>query len=286
MILSHDPSRIPEALEELARAQRTSPREPLIPYLMGSLKFQQGDAAGAIAALERAVELDPSQPHALYTLAQAYIRAGQRERGRAVLQDFQERKRKSADQDARQRTALGSFGRGRELLAAGDVAGAAQFLREAAAADPGNPHSWAQLAKVELSLGEAVAALESISMARGLAPGESEYLYLESVALAQLGRPQEAQTSAAEAVRRDPTVAAYQNQLGLILQKLNRLAEALAAYRRAVELMPQEASFLLNLATALEASGDREGSAAAMARYHSVSKAGARTPKNGSENGG
>ena len=273
LILSHDPGRTAEALAELERARRVSPKEPLVPYLIGSLKLQQGDVAGAITALEQAVELDPTQPHALYTLAQATIRAGQRDRGRALLQEFQAKKTRSADQDARQRAALAAFGRGRELLASGDVVGAASSLREAASGDAGNPHTWAQLAKVELSLGEAAAALESISMARGLAAGESEYLFLESVALAQLGRAQEAKVSAEQAVRRDPTVASYHNQLGLVLQKLNLLGPAVAAYRRAAELMPQEASYLLNLATALEASGDQEASAAAMARYQSLSAA-------------
>ncbi|HEX9639009.1 MAG TPA: tetratricopeptide repeat protein [Acidobacteriota bacterium] len=271
LVLSHDPNRIDEALQQLEQAERSSPKEPLIPYWIGTLQLQRGAVEAAVGALQRAVELDPEQPHALYALAQATIRSGDRERGRELLQAFQSRKSQTEGREARLRTAMAAFGRSRELLEAGDLIGAARALREAAAAEPENPHHWAQLAKLELSLGAPESALESISMARGLAAGESEYLYLESLSLAHMGRAEAARASAAAAVQRDPTVASYHNQLGLTLQKLGRLEEAIGAYRRAVELMPQEASYLLNLATALEAGGDLEASAAAMARYQAIS---------------
>jgi tetratricopeptide (TPR) repeat protein len=273
LILSHDPQRVDQALEHLALAAQAASREPLIPYLIGTLKLQRGEVAGAIESLERARELDPAAAHVLYSLAQAYMRAGRREQAQELLRRFQREKASAGDRDARQRQALAAFGRGRELLDQGDLAGAAGAFREAAGADPSNARTWAQLGKVELSLELPEAALESLGMARGLAAGESEFAYLESLALLRLGRAQEALAAIQSALELDPSVGAFHNQHGLVLQKLDRLEQAISAYRLASERSPEDPVFQLNLAMALQAAGDAQGYATAMRRYEELSRA-------------
>jgi len=78
-----------------------------------------------------------------------------------------------------------------------------------------------------------------------------EALVNQASALKALGRLEEAERCAREAVRRRPDLAEAQCNLGAVLLEQDRLAEAEAACRRALELKPELAEALSNLAAIL-----------------------------------
>ena len=85
---NHVPARLQLALELVKRgdldaakpyateAARLAPRNFVARRVLGQIKLQAGDAAGAIAELEAARSLEPSSPSVRYHLARAYQRAG------------------------------------------------------------------------------------------------------------------------------------------------------------------------------------------------------------------
>jgi tetratricopeptide (TPR) repeat protein len=87
-----------------ADAARLAPKNYLARKVLGQVKLQGGDAAGAIAELEAARTLEPSSPSVHFHLSRAYQRAGRREdakRERAEfsrLEAIQQKKRGGAAQ--------------------------------------------------------------------------------------------------------------------------------------------------------------------------------------------
>jgi len=85
---NHVPARLQLALELVKRgdldaakpyatqAVRLAPRNFVARRVLGQIKLQGGDAAGAIAELEAARSLEPSSPSVRFHLARAYQRAG------------------------------------------------------------------------------------------------------------------------------------------------------------------------------------------------------------------
>src|SRR6185436_14436211 len=86
------------------------------------------------------------------------------------------------------------------------------------------------------------AAEASILRALELEPGSAEALRLASIQASTLGRRDDAVDLANKAIERDPLRPNSYNNLGFILQAVNRDTEAEAAFRRALELDPGRAS--------------------------------------------
>ena len=78
-----------KALEALQAAQAAAifaPNDPVVLFQLGILRSGTGDTQGAIAALSRAVELNPQYANARFFLAVAYAIAGQYEQARTQLE--------------------------------------------------------------------------------------------------------------------------------------------------------------------------------------------------------
>ena len=106
--------------------------------------------------------------------------------------------------------------------------------------------------KIELlrRMGRLEEALEECRAAVALAPGEASYQQNLAVVLFDLGRDEEALSHAGEL--QDPAVqAAYQDKLGDLLRDRKRPAEALEQYQSAAALAPGEATYHLDIASAL-----------------------------------
>ena len=106
--------------------------------------------------------------------------------------------------------------------------------------------------KIELlrRMGRLEEALEECQAAVALAPGEASYQQHLAVVLFDLDRDPEALHHAGEL--QDPAVkAAYQDKLGDLLRDRKRAAEALEQYQSAAALAPGEATYHLDIASAL-----------------------------------
>jgi tetratricopeptide (TPR) repeat protein len=97
-----------------------------------------------------------------------------------------------------------------------------------------------------------------------LTPGEA---FRQAVSLHQLGRLHEAEQLYRALLASMPAHADAQNNLGHLLEALNRPEEALRHYANAIEIKPDYPEALLNLGNALQALGRHEE---AIARYASA----------------
>jgi tetratricopeptide (TPR) repeat protein len=191
--------RLPEAIEELERALAIEPR-PEVHYTLGVSYWHQGDAERAARSLRAAVAARPDYADAHYTLG-------------AVLKSTR------------------------------DWKGATASLRRAIALRPDLPSAHYTLGQVLQSSGDARGAREQFAEAERLrlrAQAQQEASVRTSVGIRQLeaGDPSAAVESFRRAIGIFEAYAPAHYQMGLALQRLNRLEEARAAFARARQLNP------------------------------------------------
>lgn len=133
-------------------------------------------------------------------------------------------------------------------------------LREAISLDPGVPLYWNALGLVYLEMRRPDLALVGFRSATDLDDNYAEAFMNTGIALAEMGRWEEAVGAYRKALA-SPTLAvahiAYQN-LGLALYHLKRYAEAEEALRFAIGLEPKMEGAYYNLGLVLVAQGRRE----------------------------
>ena len=83
-----DPQYLTEAVATLERASQLSPTDPKLLYNLAIIKFEQGDTAQGTALLRRAVELKPNYGQALNELARREWAAGQQAEAVAHLEQL------------------------------------------------------------------------------------------------------------------------------------------------------------------------------------------------------
>ncbi|MFQ5937122.1 MAG: tetratricopeptide repeat protein, partial [Acidiferrobacterales bacterium] len=95
-------------------------------------------------------------------------------------------------------------------------------------------------------------------------PDHPEALHLLGVLAVQRAQPGRAVEFIEKAIRLNPTVAAYHNNLGEALRVQDQLDAAISAYHRALALQADYAEALNNLGLALQAQGKLDAAAAAL----------------------
>ena len=83
-----DPQYLTEAVATLENASQLSPTDPKLLYNLAIIKFEQGDTAQGMALLRRAVELKPNYGQALNELARREWAAGQQAEAVAHLEQL------------------------------------------------------------------------------------------------------------------------------------------------------------------------------------------------------
>ena len=229
-------------------------------FLLGNCELQLGHAGRAVAALERAVELDPSFEEAIDTLGLAYLRRGWHRKALATFErlqhldpqrlSYRETVRLLADQpiDGLSGTAARLLERADRALAGGDGEGALELYEAAGRQAPDRPALRTTAALLASTLGH---TRRAVALARGVladVPDDSPFAaaataaLLESLRLA--GRPRATRRLAA-AIFRDGSnefsrgIAAY--ELALVESELGGdLGRARAFAREALERSPSE----------------------------------------------
>jgi predicted CXXCH cytochrome family protein len=112
--------------------------------------------------------------------------------------------------------------------------------REALRVDPGDDAAWDLQGRALAEKGQWAEAFWDFERALKLRPGSATYLYDYGLALARSGRFDEAERRAREAVAADGSSADAHELLGGLLLRADRVKEAVAEYRRALELRPSE----------------------------------------------
>jgi len=196
-------------------------------------------AAAVAPAAGPAKQAAPAEPTEAEKKAQAEAQA----KFEKEMKDYQEAQAKNEGLQT-------AFNAGMEAAKAKNWTAAIDGFTKASELDPTQHAVFGQLADVYQKRAESLRgaerladykkSAESYGKAVAIMPTDSTYRYNQSVVLARSNQMDEAQAQLTEAVKLDPTGAAkgYRN-LGAVYFDTNRSEAAEAAYRKAIELDPQ-----------------------------------------------
>ena len=156
--------------------------------------------------------------------------------------------------------------RGRALERLGDLDGAAARFREATTIDPDRAADWANLGTVLRKRGAHDEALAALERARTARPNDPYFANLLALTLRDAGRLDEAEALLVKVVARARTYAPAAYNLGNLRLRRGDVEGAITAFRRAVEIDPNDVRHLSNLGDAL-ARADRLHEALAMSLW-------------------
>jgi protein O-GlcNAc transferase len=141
-----------------------------------------------------------------------------------------------------------TFERAVQCHRAGDLLRADHLYRDAVQSDPLNADLWCMWGANALGLRRWDDAERSLRQAIMLDSGHAAALDNLGIALAQLGKREEAVDCFQKSAQANPQNAAAFENLGITLAKLARFDEAAASFQRAIELDPRRAECYLQLA--------------------------------------
>ena len=218
-----------QALAFAARARRDFPVAHELIRLHGIALLRCNRRGEARVALNRAAELAPQNVEAQCNLATLAL-----EEGRA--DDAIERLRAALRRTPGHPAIL--HGLGTALMAAARVGQAREAFAMATHGAPEHPGLRLNLAAAELELGHPAQAETHVREALQLAPGLDAAHALLGYALRAQNRPAEAAEAWLEAERTTPRNPVYPYEAGLMLDEAGRLGEAVAVWRRALQIDP------------------------------------------------
>ena len=223
----------------LARASDRSPYQvaSLLAELSGEYRALD-DGESAVAALEEAGELVPSDRRILELLVQAYVEEGR-------VDDALSASGLALEQ--RPNDVMLSRLYAETLVRAGR-AGEALTVLEPVARESGDPRGYMALAELYGSMQQFNAALEVLQEARAKFPEDTALMFQLGASLESQEQYNEAERVFGDLIERDPSHAPALNYLGyLMADRGERLEESVKLIRRALEIEPDNAAFLDSL---------------------------------------
>jgi cytochrome c-type biogenesis protein CcmH/NrfG len=272
---------MPDLVREIA-AQK--PNNSEFYMVLGDGWLALGKAREAIDAYRQAARLSPASPRPLRSLAEALRRDGQAPAAAEVLKRALALAPRDAvtwdqagmlDLDAEKvRKAIeldpSLPGQSRTLAEILDRAGqpdaALAAARDALRSDPYDAMAWDFAGRALAAKGEWRESFFDFERAVRLRPHDATCSYDFALALVRGDRFDEAQTRAEAAIAADPAFADAYELLGGLYLRNRRLADAVRAYRRMVELRPDSPRARLRLGNALAAQGDLAAAAEELRR--------------------
>jgi tetratricopeptide (TPR) repeat protein len=193
--------RVPEALARLEHLRRHHPRFSQLYQESGHCQVLLGNAPAAIAALQAAVQLNPTLPASWDMLEQLYRRQGDGERATRAAQHL------ALLQQLPSAVVVAS-----SLLADDDLDNAEAVIREHLDQDPGNPGSLGLLARILMKKGEFAGAEALLAPLVQRAPDDHAARYDYGLALLQLQNYAAARREAEVLLAHDPAHRGYRKQ--------------------------------------------------------------------------
>ncbi|HEX9708113.1 MAG TPA: tetratricopeptide repeat protein [Steroidobacteraceae bacterium] len=229
-VLDKVPAHVGTAEEACANAQALDSAAQEVHMAVGRLRLATGDAAEAVAAYRRALDLVPRSPEALIGLAQSLAADGKSDEadrtfGRAIA---------AQPSYASAHLAYGSF-----LLGLGRAANAALAYERATALAPDNPTALSNLGGAYMVMGDFENAADAFARSLALEPRRASYANLGIVEY-YLGRFGKAGGKFRKAIELAPSDHRLWGNLADALLFDSRTDEAHSAYRRALELVDGE----------------------------------------------
>lgn len=141
------------------------------------------------------------------------------------------------DPAARESRAAQLRARGEAYLASGDPGSATAFFRDALQVNPADARSYLLLAQIYQARGATQDALETLSVALRRAPDDAALWGAVADVLVAVGELDQAAEALREQTERTPNDAAAFRRRGELAKRRGAWSEALACYRRVVDLL-------------------------------------------------
>ena len=211
-----------EAIEIYRRILDIDASRPLSHVLFGNLLWQSGDLTGAEKSFLAALERDPDFARAHRRLGELYFTRGETEKALASF---------GRAADLAEEDVLTRLGIARSLKSSGDMASAMKELETLKSRNPENPEVLAEYAGTLAQQGEVDRALSLLAAG----PDHHDIHYTASVVLRSRDRMPEALAELERALALEPGSAVALHDRGVILSRMGRLPEAVASLSKALE---------------------------------------------------
>ncbi|MGA2978222.1 MAG: tetratricopeptide repeat protein [Terriglobales bacterium] len=234
-----------QALPYLEQASRLNPRDPEVHHLLGYVDEKLGNPLEAVREYQRAAELEPSEPH-LFDWGTELLTHRALEPATEVFT----KGNRTFPRSVRMLVALGVA-----WYARGSYDQAAQCLVNASDLAPDNPTPYLFLGKMQtIETTPSEGSVERLARFAQLQPDNALANYYYAVSLLKESGRQSASASdndnnaersahveslLLKAVHLDPKLGAAYLQLGILYSQRTDFSQAIAAYRRAIEVSPE-----------------------------------------------
>jgi len=254
-----------QAIGTLERVIKDHPDDAEAHFNLATVCARQGPALGyqkAIANFKDAVRLDPKYDEARYSLAKVLVQVGQFSDAVSYLNEYIRRQPKGAD---------GFHLLGSAYAGLDQIPKAVESLERAKQLKPGDFQIRYDLGSALAKAGNTKQAIEQLLAAEKLNPAFADTHYQLALQLRKQGdaprSDQEIQLfQKLKNQVNEETAAGNLNNEGNRLLQEGKAQEAADAYRKAVQLDPNNARWRYNLSLALASLGDREGQKTALER--------------------
>jgi protein O-GlcNAc transferase len=226
------------AIENYRTALERQPKLFAAEFGLGRLLLNSGDSS-AVDHLQRATQIDPTNPQAQVYFAMALVGAKQMESAATAAQtaltlgpsesgDFYD--------------ALGSV-----LQGVGQRPQAVQSFQRAVISDPANENYVRHLAAAQHKAGDTAGAIATLRSGIVRVPASARLEYLLGISLMANGSSADALQPLRQATELEPNNVDYEESLGLCLTELERDSDAMTAFQKVLALDPNHAPAYLQI---------------------------------------
>lgn len=241
-----------ETLRELASAPGAGFPEQ---FNLASGLSAHGDLAGAEAALEKAIAIEPNSPYAHYELGRIALNRNDPKKALSRLN----KAAKLAPNESQPK-----WLKARAQAALGDVFEAIFTLTEALKLSPKEPVLLEDMVKYYLLAGAPESAAKTAEQLRALQPDNANAAHMHGIAMLTWGKPEESRDILRQALALAPQSWEVRQALAQVLRLLNDDAGALPLLEEASKSAPAEPGIANDLALIYLTKGEWERAAKAL----------------------
>jgi tetratricopeptide (TPR) repeat protein len=220
----------PGAMDELSKASRLAPRDPMIALELGKALASAGQDEQALPVLQRASELDPASTSAAYQLGLVLERLDR-------VQDAIPLLEKAVDANPNNAEALTNLGMA--LCLAQRAKDAVPFLQRAVTLEPDNVVAHQNLAVADIQLSQLDDAIVQLRAALKLSPDASQLHYNLGYALKMQDDAADAIPELETAEKLNPSAPEAPYLLGVLYMQVARYADAERELSASLKLRPE-----------------------------------------------
>jgi tetratricopeptide (TPR) repeat protein len=241
------------AMPDAMKSAELQPRNPRARILLGKifLRAPQGETSEqtkdrcqrAVATLEPLLKMSTQDSETLFLLSRAYDCAGNSEQAQKILLEFEKSSKNDRETKENRTQAKHLVQQANELALKNDFAGSLDLLQQAIAKDSTYGAAYSQLAKLYYSTGDMDKASEAISQALERDPYQPDFLYVQGKILEKQEKIDEALAIFRRTTIVNPKESDAFFEMGAIYEQRGDSANALAAYKKAATLSPDDPDY-------------------------------------------